>query len=183
MQILEFYYENIMKQDLLNKFLYNNIKNIPILKKIILNFGCNNHNIKNISSALLSLELISDKYGRLTKTKSSNIFLKIRGGAPVGCYVVLKKKHMYKFLFKLLVEIFPKIKDFKGFYLNIKTNVTNNFSFYIEDLITIKELNDHFYFFNNLPSLNITIVSNTKTKTEFLYLLKSFKIPIVLIKK
>ena len=138
MHILEFFYEKIIKHDLLNKFSYSTIKNIPKLKKIILNFGCNSHNIKNISSALLSLELISNKQSRLTKTKTSNIFIKIRKGAPVGCYVVLKKKNMYKFLFKLLIEIFPMIKDFKGIPFSKKPNIKNNFSSCIEDLITLK---------------------------------------------
>lgn len=182
MYILEYYYENIIKPDLLNKFKYENIKNIPKLNKIILNFGCNNHEIKKISPALLSLELISYKKGLLSKTKNSNVFLKIRKGAPVGCYVVLKNKVMYKFLFKLLVEILPNIKNFKGLNFILKKGKINNFSFYIEDLMTIKELNSHFYLFNTLPSLNIIINANTKSEIEFVYLLKALKIPL-LIKK
>ena len=180
MHILEYYYEHIIKQDLTNKFQYSNLKNIPKLKKIILNFGCQNHEIKNIVQSILSLELITNKQSKLSKTKNSNVFLKIKKGAPIGCYVILKKTKMYKFLFKLLVKIFPILKDFKGISFLLAKNNVNSFSFYIHDLINIKELNTHFYLFNNLPSLNIIIITNTKTKKEFLYLLKSFKIPLIL---
>ena len=83
---------------------------------------------------------------------------------------------MYKFFLKLLTEIFPILKNFKGIYLN-KNNNINNLSFTIKELITFKEFETNFYLFNNLPPLNITIVTNTKTKKEVLFLLNSFKIP------
>ena len=89
---------------------------------------------------------------------------------------------MYQFLFKLLIEIFPTLKDFKGIPFVIKKNKFNSFSFYIKDLMAFKEFSNHFYLFNNLPSLNITVNSNTTTESEFIYLLKSFKLPL-LIKK
>ena len=180
MHILEYYYQQIIKKDLINKFQYFNLKNIPKLKKIILNFGCKNHELKSIAPTILSLELISNKTSKLSKSKNSNVFLKIRKGAPIGCYVILKKNKMYKFLFKLLTEIFPILKDFKGIPFSLTKTKLNSFSFYITDLVNIKELNSHFYFFNNLPSLNIILVTNTKTKKEFLYLIQSFKIPLIL---
>ena len=182
MYILQCYYEKIIKPDLLNKFKYTNIKDIPQLKKIVLNFGCSNQGIKNIAPALLSLELLTTKKGNLSKTKNANIFLKLKKGAPIGCYIILKKRLMYQFLFKLLIEIFPTLKDFKGIPFVIKKNKFNSFSFYIKDLMAFKEFSNHFYLFNNLPSLNITVNSNTTTESEFIYLLKSFKLPL-LIKK
>ena len=90
--ILENYYRKIIKYDFINKFYYVNVNEIPSIKKIILNFGCKNIEIKNISGCLLSLELITKKKGSLTRAKRSNILLKIRKGQPSGCVVVLKKK-------------------------------------------------------------------------------------------
>lgn len=178
MNILENYYKNIIRYDLINKFSYTQVKDIPKLKKIILNFGCKNFEIKSIASALLSLELITMQKVSLVKSKRSNILLKIRKGNPVGCIVVLKKDKMYKFLFKLLVEVFPYLKDFKG--LNVSKRLgTTTFSFTLKDLINFKELEKQFYLFINLPPLNITLVANTQTVHELLYLLYSFKLPII----
>lgn len=177
MNILENYYKKVIRQDLLNKFSYDRIENIPQLKKIVLNFGCKNFDIKNISVSLLSLELITGQKGVLTKSKRANILLKIRKGNPVGCMVILKKNKMYSFMFKLLIDVFPSLKDFKGIFVAKKLNVTS-FSFTLIDLITFKELEKQFYLFSNLPPLNITLVSNTKSKKELLYLLNSFKLPL-----
>lgn len=178
MNILENYYKKVIQYDLINKFLYTHLDEIPQLKKIILNFGCKSVEIKAIASALLSLELITTKQGSLTKSTRSNVLLKIRKGYPVGCIVILKKNQMYTFFFKLISEIFPNLKNFKGIILSKKLGKTN-FSFTLKDLINFRELDKQFYLFINLPPLNITLVANVKTKEELLYLLHSFKLPIV----
>jgi large subunit ribosomal protein L5 len=178
MNLLENYYKQIIKYDLINKFLYNQLRDIPELKKIILNFGCKHFEIKNLAASLLSLELITTKRGTVTKSKRANILLKIRKGYPVGCIVILTKKKMYQFFFKLLTEVFPNLKDFKG--INVSTNLKNkSFSLTLSDLIHFKELEKQFYLFTNLPPLNIILVTNTKTRKELIYLLNSFKMPFI----
>ena len=95
MNSLEYYYKTIIKYDLINKFSYSNIKKIPELKKIVLNFGCKSSEIKELATSLLALELIINTNTPifLTKSKQPNVLLKIRKGAPVGCKVILKKKN------------------------------------------------------------------------------------------
>jgi large subunit ribosomal protein L5 len=178
MNILENYYKKVIKYDLINKFFYNTLNDIPELKKIILHFGCKSFEIKNIAAALLSLELITTKLGNITQSKRANILLKIRKGYPVGCIVILTNTIMYQFLFKLLTEVFPNLKEFKGITVSKRLG-QKNFSFTLTDLISFKELEKQFYLFTNLPPLNITLVTNTKTRKELLYLLKSFKLPFV----
>jgi large subunit ribosomal protein L5 len=178
MNLLENYYKKVIRYDLINKFSYNNLGNIPELKKIILNFGCESFDIKNIAAALVALELITIKQGIVTKSKRANIMLKVRKGYPVGCIVILTKAKMYQFFFKLLTEIFPTLKDFKG--LNLSKKLKNkSFSFTLLDLINFKELEKQFYLFTDLPPLNLIIVTNTKTHKELIYLLTSFKIPFI----
>lgn len=175
MNILENYYNKIIRRDLINKFSYTHLDEIPKLKKIILNFGCKNSDIKMIASAILSLELITGQSGSLVKSKRSNVLLKIRKGNPVGCVVILRKTKMYFLLFKLLSEVFPNLKSFTGINVSKKLKKTS-FSFTLKDLINFKELEKQFYLFINLPPLNITLITNTKTKKELLYLLRSFKL-------
>lgn len=179
MSILESYYKKVIRYDLINKFSYTNLNEIPKLKKIILNFGCKKFEIKNIASILFSLELVTTKQGLLTKSRRSNIWLKVRKGQPVGCVVVLKRNKMYLFLFKLLSEVFPVLRDFKGLNISKKLGKTS-FSFTLKELIKLKELEKQFYLFTDLPPLNITFVTNTKTKKELVYLLQSFKLPFII---
>ena len=179
MNILEYYYKKVIKYDLINKFYYNNLKELPELKKIILSFGCRTSEIKILAASVQALNLISQKHHHsITTSKHTSIFLKIRKGQPIGCKIILEKKDMYNFFLKLLTEIFPILKDFKGIYLN-KNNSIKNLSFTIKELITFKELETHFYLFNNVPPLNITLITNTKTKKELIFLLNSFKIPLI----
>jgi ribosomal protein L5 len=92
---------------------------------------------------------------------------------------ILTKNKIYNFLFKLILEILPALKNFKGISYKFNKLKCNSFSFYIKDLIVLKEFNPHFHLFNNLPALNITIITNTKNKNELIYLLQSFKLPLL----
>jgi len=177
MNILENYYRKVIQRELINKFSYTRLEEIPRLKKIILNFGCKSSEIKTVALALLTLELITMKQGSLVKSKRPNVVLKIRKGNPVGCLVVLRNTAMYSFLSKLLSEVFPNLKSFTGITVSKKLGGPN-FSFTLKDLITFKELERQFYLFTNLPPLNVTLVTNAKTKQELVYLLFSFKLTL-----
>ena len=178
MNILESYYKKIIRYDLINKFFYHNLNKIPELKKIILNFGCQNLTIKNIAASFLALELITGKQGIITKSKRVNILLKVKKGNPVGCIVILKKTSMYCFFFKLITQIFPNFdKDFKGINISKKFN-HKSFSLTLTDLTNFKELEKQFYLFKDLPPLNIVFITNTNTRKELIFLLNSFKLSL-----
>jgi large subunit ribosomal protein L5 len=176
MNRLNNYYEKIIKHDLLNKFNYTNLNELPKIEKIVLNFGCKNFELKKIATALFALELITSTKSVITKSTSSNIKLKIRKGQPVGCVAFLKKEKSYLFLSKLTTDVFPKLKNFTGLTLDKKNK--KSFSFTIKELIIFNELESHFYLFSNLPPLNITVIVNSNTHIELQYLINSFKIPL-----
>ena len=110
MYFLNYFYNKNLKLDLINKFFYTDLKKLPKLKKIIVNFQCETTELKSIASSLLALELITKQKGILTKAKQPNLFLKIRKGNPKGCKLFIKKTSMLKFFTKNIIEIFPKIK-------------------------------------------------------------------------
>jgi large subunit ribosomal protein L5 len=177
MHFLEHFYIKTLKYDLANKFLYKSTKKIPKLKKIILNFGCKTSDIKHLASSLLALELITNQKGTMTTTKHSNILLKIRKGNPTGCKITLRKNKMLDYLSKILIEIFPRLKSFEGFKFNRKIK-KNYFSYELHDTFNFTELEEHYYLFNNLAKLDVTLVTNTETKKELLFVLKSLQFPL-----
>jgi large subunit ribosomal protein L5 len=176
MHLLEKFYTKTLKYELINKFRYTNTKNLPRLKKIILNFGCKTADIKQLASCLLAIELITNQKGTFTTTKHSNILLKIRKGNPTGCKVTLQNFNLFNFLYKILLEIFPKLKSFKGFIVNKKIK-KKTFSYELHETFSFTELENHYYLFNNLPKLDLTIIMSSTNKNELLYLLKSFQLP------
>lgn len=176
MHYLEFFFFKTIKYELVNKFKYNNIKDIPKLKKIVLNFGCKTAEVKQLASSLLAIELITNQNGTFTRTKNSNILFKIRKGNPTGCKVTLQKFQAFNFLEKFLVEIFPALKIFKGFKITKKIK-KSFFSYELHETFSFSELESNYYLFNNLPKLNITLITNSKNKKELIYILKSFQLP------
>lgn len=177
MQYLKKFNNKILPYDLTNKFLYYKTKSIPKLKKIILSFSCKTTDIKQLISSVLALELITNQRGLLTTTKQPNILLKIRKGNPVGCKITLRKINMYSFLFRSTNEIFPKLKNFKGFNL-VKQYKQNTFSFELNEILNFSELEEHYSLFNNLNKLKVTLVTFSCTRNELLFILKELQFPI-----
>ena len=172
MYLMNNYYNNIVKYDLINKFYYKNVKHLPKVKKIILNFNFKKHNFKNLMSSLLALELIGVQKPIFIKSKTSNITLKIRKGQPVGCKVTLRKHKIYLVIFKLINEFFFSKRN-----LEIKKPKNSSFlSFQIKNSLIFPELELNYQVFKQLTKLNITIVCNSTTFSEFKFLLKSYKI-------
>lgn len=176
MHFLEQFYFKTLKYDLANKFAYSDVGGIPKLKKVILNFGFKAADVKKLSSGLLAFELIANQKGILTTTTKSNILLKIRKGNPTGCKLTLQKHNLFNFLRKVVIEVFPKLKNFNGFTPNRQIK-KNAFSYEIHDTFSFYDLEKHYYCFNNLPKLDITIITTTRDKKELLFILKSLRFP------
>lgn len=176
MKFLENYQIKTLKYELINKFIYNNTKKIPKLKKVVLNFNCQTTDIKNLATSLLTLEILTSQKGKLDYSKKANISLKIRKGNPVGCSITLKKKSMFQFLNKIQIEALPKLKNFEGFEIKKKSNY-NTFVYSLDDIFIFKGLDKNYYLFNNLTALNITFVTNSKTNKELFYILESLQLP------
>ena len=179
MNFLEYYYENIVKYDLLNKFQYKNINQIPKFKKVILNFGCKKSDLKILIFSLMALELITSQKATFTHSNISDINLKIKKGNPVGCKLTLRKTLMYIFLTRLVSLIFPKLKQFNGVKIKNRNSEIKTISFKFKSSLVFPELENQYQYFNKLPGLNITVVTNATKLNEFWFLLKSFKFPII----
>lgn len=177
MHSLQYFYKKTLKFDLINKFYYTDLKKLPKLKKIILNFSCKTTELKYLATNLLALELITSQKGILTVSKRPNLLLKIRKGNPAGCKLTLKKTSVLHFISKSLNEVFSKIKNFNGISISQKAEKTV-LSFTLKDTLNFSELTEHYYLFNNLPNLNFSFILSVETKKEMLFILKSFKLPI-----
>ena len=178
MYLINYYYNNIVKYDLINKFYYKNIKQLPNILKIILNFNFKKQNIKNLMSSLIALELISSQKPIFTKSKISNITLKIRKGQPVGCKITLRKQNSNYFILKLINEFFYSKSNKQETLKNIKTTNFSFISFQIKNSLIFPELETNYQIFKQLTKLNITIVCTSKTFSELTFLLKSYKITL-----
>ena len=164
------HYKNITIYNLLTKFTFKNIFEIPKITKICLNIGFKDSNInkKKLINIILLLKLITNQKPVITKSKKNNIFLKIKKNSVIGCKITLRKMNIYIFLEKILIFILP---NFKKLQINLKNK--NILNFKINNILDFFELNTEFLKFKNIPPIDISIHTNVKTNYELFLLLNS----------
>jgi large subunit ribosomal protein L5 len=167
------HYQNIIIYDLLTKTNYKNLYQIDKINKICLNIGFKNSNIekKKLINIIVLLKLITNQEPTTTKSKKINVLLKIKKNSIVGCKITLLKKNIYLFIEKLIFFILPNIK-------NINTNFQNQniLNFQIKDILNFFELKTEFLKFQNIPSIDVSIHTNSKNNQQLFLLLNSYNI-------
>ena len=169
-------YNSKYKKNLMDKFKYKTIMQVPKLEKIVLNVGMGDahSNANYLKSVIDELALITGQKAVKTVARKSIANFKIREGYDVGCRVTLRGTMMYEFFDRLINIALPRVRDFKG--LSPKSFDTNgNYNFSIMEQIIFPEIN--FDKTEKIHGINITIVTSAKTKDEALALLKEFKMP------
>tara|TARA_Y100000590_G_scaffold231197_1_gene260541 strand:- start:1192 stop:1743 length:552 start_codon:yes stop_codon:yes gene_type:complete len=169
-------YKKTICPNLMNKFNYKNIHEIPKLKKIILNMGIGEakDDSKILNKAQDELSLIAGQKAIKTKARKAIAGFKIRQGMPLGVTVTLRNKIMYEFLDRLINIAIPRIRDFRG--LNPKSFDGNgNYSLGIKEQIIFPEIN--YDKIDKVRGLDITICTSAKNNEEAIELLKNFNMP------
>ena len=169
-------YNSTYKKNLMDKFKYKTIMQVPKLEKIVLNVGMGDahSNANYLKSVIDELTMITGQKAVKTVARKSIANFKIREGYDVGCRVTLRGTMMYEFFDRLINIALPRVRDFKG--LSPKSFDTNgNYNFSIMEQIIFPEIN--FDKTEKIHGINITIVTSAKTKDEALALLKEFKMP------
>lgn len=170
MKFFDFYTKNTLYYDLLHKFSFKEIKCIPKFKKIVLSFCLKKYEIKYLLIVLSALKIISGvKFCNVTKSKSSNVSLKIKKGNPIGSKIILQKTRMFLFLFKLINLRFFEKKSL----VSLKES---ELSFKIQNTLKFSELENNYQYFKSLPVLNINIVTTSTKKNLLFFLVKSYKL-------
>lgn len=175
MQTLYYYYHSIVKQDLLTKFNYANVAQIPRLKKIELSFKVSQSSLRHLLPLISALTLISSQKPSLLTSKKANLTLKLKKGLPVGCQVSLRKEVKYFFLERLIFSVFPQIKDFSLPFLKVGEK---NVFLILDNLFYFKEIEKEYENFQDLPPLSINFVFEAKNKKEVFAFLSALKFPI-----
>ena len=174
-RLQEEYKKNILSQ-MMSKFNYKNVYQIPKLQKIVLNMGIGEakEDAKILDKAQEELSLIAGQKAVKTKAKKAIANFKIREGMALGVSVTLRNKIMYEFLDRFINIAIPRIRDFRG--LNPKSFDGNgNYSLGIKEQIIFPEIN--YDKIDKIRGLDVTICTNAKTNQEALELLKSFNMP------
>lgn len=171
------YYKDTVAPELMKKFGYKSVMQVPRIEKITLNMGVGEAvaDKKVMEFAVGDMQKIAGQKPVVTKSKKSIAGFKIRENYPVGCKVTLRKARMYEFLDRLVTVAIPRIRDFRG--ISGKSfDGRGNYNMGIKEQIIFPEI--EYDKIDALRGMNITITTSAKTDEEARALLTAFKFPL-----
>ncbi|HHT96718.1 MAG TPA: 50S ribosomal protein L5 [Clostridiales bacterium] len=169
-------YNNEMTSNLMKKFEYKNIMQVPKLNKIVINMGVGEakENSKLLDAALKDLEIIAGQKPVITKAKKSIANFKLREGMPIGCKVTLRGDRMYDFADRLINLALPRVRDFRGVNPNAFDG-RGNYALGIKEQLIFPEID--YDKVDKVRGMDIVFVTTAKTDEEARELLVQFGMP------
>ena len=169
-------YENEVKNQMVEKFGYKSVMQIPTIDKIVINMGIGDavSNSKVLDEAVAELALITGQKPVITRAKKSIAGFRLREGMPIGCKVTLRGERMYDFLDKLVSVSLPRVRDFRG--VSKKSfDGRGNYTLGVKEQLIFPEID--FDKVNKVRGMDIVVVTTTNTDEEARELLTQLGMP------
>jgi large subunit ribosomal protein L5 len=174
-RLQDHYKEKVVPQ-LVEKFGYKSVMEVPRIEKITLNMGVGEAvgDKKNMEFAVNDMQAIAGQKAIVTKARKSVAGFKIREGWPIGCKVTLRRERMYEFLDRLINIAMPRIRDFRG-VSGKSFDGRGNYSMGVKEQIIFPEV--EYDKVDALRGMDITITTTAKSDEEGRALLDGFNFP------
>jgi large subunit ribosomal protein L5 len=169
-------YREKIVPELVKKFGYKSVMQVPRLTKITLNMGVSEavSDKKVMDHAVGDLTKIAGQKPVVTKSKKAIAGFKIRDGVPIGCMVTLRGVQMYEFLDRFVTVALPRVRDFRGIS-GRSFDGRGNYNIGVKEQIIFPEID--YDKIDVLRGLNISITTTAKNDDECKALLTAFKFP------
>ena len=174
-KLKEQYKEEIIPE-LMKKFEYKSVMQVPKLDKIVINIGLGDlkENPKALENAMNDLMQITGQRPVVTKAKKSIAAFKLREGVNIGCKVTLRSDKMYDFAQKLFNVALPRVRDFRG-VSNNSFDGRGNYSMGVKEQLIFPEI--EYDKVDKLRGMDIIFVTTAKTDEEAKELLRLMGMP------
>jgi large subunit ribosomal protein L5 len=169
-------YKKEIVPELMKKFTYKSIMQVPRLNKIVVNMGVGAAvaDQKLLEEAVKELETITGQKASIRKAKKAISNFKLREGVNIGAVVTLRREKMYEFLDRLVNVALPRVRDFRG--LSDKSfDGRGNYTMGIKEQIIFPEINvDRI---TKILGMDVTMVTTAQNDNEAFELLQAFGVP------
>ncbi len=169
------YLETIVP-NLMKKFEYKNIHQVPKVIKVTINRGLGeaSQNAKALEASLSEIALITGQKPVVTRAKKAIAGFKIREGMPVGVMVTLRSNKMYDFLDRLINLSLPRIRDFRG--ISPKSfDGRGNYTLGVREQLIFPEV--EYDKIDQIRGMDISIITTASNDEEGRALLKEMGMP------
>ncbi len=170
------HYQDKIVPELMQKFGYKSIMEVPRITKITLNMGVGEAvaDKKVMDNAVGDMTKIAGQKPVVTKARKAIAGFKIREQLPIGCMVTLRGEHMYEFLDRFITISLPRVRDFRG-VSGRAFDGRGNYNIGVKEQIIFPEI--EYDKVDALRGLNISITTTAKTDDECKALLAGFRFP------
>jgi large subunit ribosomal protein L5 len=169
-------YQETVSPELMKKFGFTSVMQVPRIEKITLNMGVGEAvaDKKVMEHALRDMTAISGQKPVVTVARKSVAGFKIREGYPIGCKVTLRGERMWEFLERLVDIAIPRIRDFRG--MSAKSfDGRGNYAMGVREQIIFPEID--YDKIDKIRGMDIVITTSAKNDEEGRALLEAFNFP------
>ncbi len=162
--------------ELMKRFGYKSVMQIPKLEKVVLNVGSSDvkENSKILDSIIEDLGKITGQRAIPTRARKSVANFKLRQGQVIGAKVTLRGENMYNFVDKLFNIALPRVRDFRGINAN-GFDGRGNYSMGIKEQLIFPEI--EYDKIDKVRGMNISFITTAKTDEEARELLSALGAP------
>ncbi len=173
---LQTFYRETVRDQLKEKFNYDNVMQIPHIEKITLNVGLGEatKDKKVIEHAVSDIAKIAGQKPVVTLSRKSIAGFNIRDDWPIGCKVTLRRLRMYEFLDRLINIAIPRIRDFRG-VSGKAFDGRGNYNMGVKEQIIFPEID--YDKIDAIRGMDISIATSAPTDAEAKALLEAFSFP------
>ena len=174
-RLQQFYREKVVP-DLVQKFGYKSVMQVPRLSKITLNMGVSEAvaDKKVMDHAVSDLTKIAGQKPVVTKSRKPIAGFKIREGLAIGCMVTLRGVQMYEFLDRFVTIALPRVRDFRGIS-GRSFDGRGNYNVGVKEQIIFPEI--EYDKIDAIRGLNISFTTTARSDDECKALLAAFRFP------
>lgn len=169
-------FNNEISAELVKKFNYSSVMEVPKIEKIVVNMGIGDavQNSKVLDSAVEELQAITGQKPLVTKAKKSIATFRLREGMPIGAKVTLRGEKMYEFFDKLISVSLPRVRDFRGISKKAFDG-RGNYTLGVKEQLIFPEID--YDKVSKVRGMDIVIVTTANTDEEARELLTQFGMP------
>ena len=175
-RLQEFYRDKVVSE-LMTKFQYKSVMEVPRITKVTINMGLGKAigDKKILENAVKELAEIAGQKPVVTKARKSIAAFKLREGWAIGAKVTLRRDRMYEFLDRLINIAMPRIRDFRG--VNGRAfDGRGNYTLGVKEQIIFPEI--EYDKVDAIRGMDICISTTAKSDEEGRALLQAFHFPL-----
>ena len=158
-------YHDTIVPELMKKFGYKSVMQIPKLEKVVINVACGEakENAKVMDAVCKDLAAITGQKPILCHAKKSVANFKLREGMVIGAKVTLRADKMYEFVDRLFSVALPRVRDFRGISAN-SFDGRGNYTVGLKEQLIFPEID--YDKIDKVRGMDISFVTTAKTDEE-----------------